>query len=581
LLALGAALTFQTLSVGSALAASTAGTVARRTPAATPAAARSLPHAVLVKPKVPSGTYLGVDPEFDPNIDRSVQAAEFAGDIGREPAIVSFYITWTQPLPAALGSVSEVGSLPMVSWQCGAQDTDIAAGKDDSIIKAMAEQFKAFYRPVLLRWFWEMNLDGHHTACEGSGSVASQAAGYIAAWKHIWTIFQQVGATNVGFVWCPSAAAKAGGATPFFPGKAYVDWIGGDVYDRSTYNNNFASVFAPYYKVFSTYGLPMAVCETGATATPAPSGQAPWLENIAASVPTEFPDLHALIYVDATDIYDYILQPGTSGMAEFAAMGHEPRFSSFAFVTQGYGFATSNGGVRTYGQTYYGHTSGTLPAPIVGFAEAARGTGYWLTGADGSIYTFGEALGHGSMRGKHLNKPIVAMAATPDGKGYWLVASDGGIFSFGDARFHGSTGNIHLNKPIVGMTATADGKGYWLVASDGGIFAFGDARFHGSTGNIHLNKPIAGMTTTQGGLGYWLVANDGGVFAFGDAHYGGSFGGNPLSSPVVSVAPDLVTGYYFVLTAGGSVYAFPGGLEVSATPLPTPAVQMGSVSLQE
>jgi len=58
------------------------------------------------------------------------------------------------------------------------------------------------------------------------------------------------------------------------------------------------------------------------------------------------------------------------------------------------------------------------------------------------------------------------------------VASDGGIFSFGDAVFHGSTGATPLNAPIVGMAATPDGGGYWLVASDGGIFSFGDAVFH-------------------------------------------------------------------------------------------------------
>jgi len=33
------------------------------------------------------------------------------------------------------------------------------------------------------------------------------------------------------------------------------------------------------------------------------------------------------------------------------------------------------------------------------------------------------------------------------------VASDGGIFSYGDAVFHGSTGSLTLNKPIVGMSA--------------------------------------------------------------------------------------------------------------------------------
>ena len=35
--------------------------------------------------------------------------------------------------------------------------------------------------------------------------------------------------------------------------------------------------------------------------------------------------------------------------------------------------------------------------------------------------------------------------------GYWLVGSDGGVFSFGDAVFHGSTGSMTLAKPIVAM----------------------------------------------------------------------------------------------------------------------------------
>ena len=39
--------------------------------------------------------------------------------------------------------------------------------------------------------------------------------------------------------------------------------------------------------------------------------------------------------------------------------------------------------------------------------------------------------------------PIVGVAATPDEHGYWLVGADGGIFAFGDAAFHGSTGAMH------------------------------------------------------------------------------------------------------------------------------------------
>ena len=79
------------------------------------------------------------------------------------------------------------------------------------------------------------------------------------------------------------------------------------------------------------------------------------------------------------------------------------------------------------------------------------------------------------------------------GKGYWLVGADGGVFSFGDASYYGSTGAMTLNKPIVAAMATPDGKGYWLVGADGGVFSFGDASYYGSTGAMTLNKPIVGV----------------------------------------------------------------------------------------
>lgn len=43
--------------------------------------------------------------------------------------------------------------------------------------------------------------------------------------------------------------------------------------------------------------------------------------------------------------------------------------------------------------------------------------------------------------------------ASAPAQGYWLVGADGGIFTYGNSRFHGSTGHIRLNQPVVGMTA--------------------------------------------------------------------------------------------------------------------------------
>src|SRR5580704_4413304 len=82
--------------------------------------------------------------------------------------------------------------------------------------------------------------------------------------------------------------------------------------------------------------------------------------------------------------------------------------------------------------------------------------------------------------GAGLRAPIVGLVQTADARGYWLVGADGGIFTFGNAAYYGSTGNLLLNQPIVGLAAAPDGHGYWLVAADGGIFTFGSAAFYGS-----------------------------------------------------------------------------------------------------
>jgi len=196
---------------------------------------------------------------------------------------------------------------------------------------------------------------------------------------------------------------------------------------------------------------------------------------------------------------------------------------------------------------------GSNPAPSPSSASAA---GYWVLGADGGIFSFGNAAFYGSTGGMRLNQPIVGMAATPTGRGYWLVARDGGIFTFGDAQFFGSTGGMRLNQPIVGMAPTRSGQGYWLVASDGGIFTFGDATFFGSTGGIRLNKPVNGMAPTSSGNGYWLIASDGGIFTFGDAGFLGSVPGLGINTTVLGMAVAKGGDGYWLLGADGGVFSF-------------------------
>ena len=219
-----------------------------------------------------------------------------------------------------------------------------------------------------------------------------------------------------------------------------------------------------------------------------------------------------------------------------------------------------------------------LLAPVVIRQSAAGATtsvpAYRLVTSTGIVQNFGGVGGYGELSGP-LNQPVVGEATTRDGGGFWMVAADGGIFSFGDAVFHGSTGALHLNKPVVGMAADPTTTGYWLVASDGGIFSFG-APFHGSTGGYHLNEPVVGMAPTPDGGGYWLVASDGGVFSFGDAHYYGSGAAHPAPQPIVGIAAAPAGNGYWMVDAAGLVLNFGGagyfGSDPNGAPGPVVAI---------
>jgi ribosomal protein L24E len=281
--------------------------------------------------------------------------------------------------------------------------------------------------------------------------------------------------------------------------------------------------------------------------------------------------------------------PGATRASSGAVAVHQVRQSSGAGLrapivglvqtadARGYWLVGADGGIFTFGNAaYYGSTGNLLlNQPIVGLAATPDGRGYWLVAADGGIFTFGTAAFYGSTGAIRLNQPIVGMAPTPDGRGYWLVASDGGIFAFGSAAFYGSTGGVALNQPIVGMAAAPDGRGYWLVASDGGIFTFGSAAFYGSTGAIRLNQPIVGMASTPDGRGYWLVASDGGIFTFGNAGFAGSTGGAPFGGVTVAMASHHPGTGYWTTTSLGKVSNFGDapslGSLANSTPSSSPA----------
>ncbi len=216
-------------------------------------------------------------------------------------------------------------------------------------------------------------------------------------------------------------------------------------------------------------------------------------------------------------------------------------------TSEGYRVLLSDGEVLSYGDAGPAVDARQVPlepgehwAVIAG--DGSTG-GYYLFTNRGRVGRFAFAFPLGGGPIPDLAADIVAAVVTSSGRGAYMLGADGGVFTLGDAQFFGSIPEVlpgrTLDCPVVGLVPTPTGKGYWLVACDGGVFAFGDAYFVGSLPGlgIHPVKPVNGLVPS--GAGYTMVAEDGGTFAFGDAPFFGSLGADPPDNPIVAMSPYL------------------------------------------
>jgi beta-mannanase len=252
------------------------------------------------------------------------QLPAFSSLIGTHVQVLHVYSEFDVPLPTrTLNAIESYGATPLLDWSCG-NVQDIAAGRDDTLIRKYADELRTFRKPVFLRWYWEMNLDDKaHQRC-GTGS--SDPGSYVTAWRHIWSIFQAEHASNVSFVWAPSGLASKTPATAFYPGDQYVDWIGVDHYDDhgapSTGAGAVTSLFGAFYQQWAAHHKPMMIAETGAQ----PASQAGYLQGLEQALPSRYPDFKALIYFDSPGKKGPYNLQGT-GTTAFTALAKDPYFS--------------------------------------------------------------------------------------------------------------------------------------------------------------------------------------------------------------------------------------------------------------
>jgi mannan endo-1,4-beta-mannosidase len=242
---------------------------------------------IFVKPSRPVGShsagsvpYLGV---YEPDAPHTYAGIDqFAQAIGRQPNLVSYYNSWLEPFQVGFAtSAAKHGAITLVQIDARSISlASIASGQYDHYLQSYAAEVKAFGAQVVLSFDHEMNGNWYSWGYEHA-----PAADFVAAWRHIVTVFREQGAKNVTWMWTINIMdtlddhiAVPG---PWWPGSSYVNWVGIDGYYYSP-SVMFAPLFGPTIAdVREITHDPILIAETGAAYS---AGQSAKIADMFAGV---------------------------------------------------------------------------------------------------------------------------------------------------------------------------------------------------------------------------------------------------------------------------------------------------------
>jgi hypothetical protein len=214
-----------------------------------------------------------------------------------------------------LDNVREHGAIPFFSWSSSATPESanqrpfrlarIIRGSFDPFIREFAEAARKWGHPFFLRLNWEMNGFWFPWSEGVNGNRRGQ---FVRAWRHVHDIFDEVGATNATWVWCPNVdfTRKLIPLRTVYPGHRYVDWTCLDGFNwgkrpDSAGWQNFNQVFHETYKrvLRIAPGKPVVIGEVASNEVGGP--KAAWIRHMLRIVPNKYRRIRALIWFDIRD----------------------------------------------------------------------------------------------------------------------------------------------------------------------------------------------------------------------------------------------------------------------------------------
>ncbi len=156
----------------------------------------------------------------------------------------------------------------------------IAHGRYDPYLAAYARSVAKFGHRVIISFGHEMNGFWYSW-----GYHHSSPASFVAAWRHIVTVFRRHGATNVIWLWqVNSASPRTGPVRDWWPGASYVNWVGVSGYYFLP-GEHFSYIFKPVVASVRKFtNDPVLIAET---ASASGAGQTRRINDLFAGVRKE------------------------------------------------------------------------------------------------------------------------------------------------------------------------------------------------------------------------------------------------------------------------------------------------------
>jgi glycosyl hydrolase family 26 len=250
----------------------------------------------------------------------------FEEHAGRKVSIVHFGqpAPWNQAFAEGpLKLTRERGAIPLMDMDPdGVTLKEIARGEKDADFETWAKAVKGYGYPLFFRWAWEMN----GTWFQWGEEAAENPTMYKEAWWHLHDLFEEQGAENITWVWCPNLTFSGSTSlASLYPGDEYVDWTCLDGYNHGTNPaqpdswKSFSTLYTSSYNELLSLAPSKPIMIGEMASTEYGGEKSAWITDaIGTQIPKNFPKIKAVVWFNKWDgAKDWPIETSASAQTAF------------------------------------------------------------------------------------------------------------------------------------------------------------------------------------------------------------------------------------------------------------------------